>query len=100
MLPLTQPLDLFATTYHPKFPYALEYNLNVERELAQGMILSAGYFGTRGNHLTREAEENPFEPALGHRYNPNLASPLIADLTDAQSFYNSFQALRFETLWT
>ena len=37
----------------------------MERELAQGMILSAGYFGTRGNHLTREAEENPFEPALG-----------------------------------
>ena len=63
----------------------------MERELAQGMILSAGYFGTRGNHLTREAEENPFEPALGHRYNPNLASPLIADLTDGQSFYNSFQ---------
>ena len=87
----TLPLDVFATTYHPKFPYALEYNLNVERELAQGMILSAGYFGTRGNHLTREAEENPFEPALGHRYNPNLASFLIADLTDGQSFYNSFQ---------
>ena len=88
---LTQPLDIIATTYYPKFPYALEYNLNVERELAQGMILSAGYFGTRGNHLTREAEQNPFEPALGHRYNPNLASPLVAVLTDAQSFYNSFQ---------
>ncbi len=88
----TLPLDVFATTYHPKFPYALEYNLNVERELAQGMTVSAGYFGTRGNHLTREAEENPFEPALGHRYNPNLASFLIADLTDGQSFYNSFQA--------
>jgi hypothetical protein len=51
----------------------LQYKLNVERELAQGMILSAGYFGTRGNHLTREAE------------------PLITDLTDGQSFYNSFQ---------
>jgi len=88
---LTQPLDIFAITYHPKFPYALQYNLNVERELAQGIILSAGYFGTRGNHLTREAEENPFEPALGHRYNPNLASPVITDLTDGQSFYNSFQ---------
>jgi hypothetical protein len=87
----TQPLDAFATTYRPKFPYALEYNLNVERELARGLILSAGYFGTRGNHLTRQAEENPFEPALGRRYNPNLASPLIAELTDAQSFYNSFQ---------
>ena len=88
---LTQPLDVFAKTYYPKFPYALEYNLNVERELAQGMILRAGYFGARGNHLTRQAEENPFEPALGHRYNPNLASPLLTALTDAQSFYNSFQ---------
>ena len=88
---LTEPLDASVVTYHPKFPYALEYNLNVQRELAHGMILSAGYFGTRGNHLTREAEENPFEPALGHRYNPNLASPLAADLTDGQSFYNSLQ---------
>ena len=88
---VTQPLDTFSATYHPKFPYAIEYNLNVERELARGMILSAGYFGTRGNHLTREAEENPFQPALGHRYNPNLASPLLGELTDAQSFYNSFQ---------
>jgi len=36
-------------------------------------------------------EQNPFEPALGHRYNPNLPSPLLIVLTDAQSFYNSFQ---------
>jgi hypothetical protein len=89
---LTQPLDVFAITYHPKFPYALQYSLNVERELARGLILSAGYFGTRGNHLTREAEQNPFESPLGQRYNPNLASPLLTDLTDGQSFYNSFQA--------
>jgi Carboxypeptidase regulatory-like domain/TonB dependent receptor len=89
---LTQPIDVFSITYYPKFPYALQYNLNVERELARGLILSAGYFGTRGNHLTREAEQNPFEPALGQRYNPNLASPLLTDLTDGQSFYNSFQA--------
>ena len=87
----TQPLDLFATTYYPKFPYALQYNLNIERQLAQSIILSAGYFGTRSNHLTREGEENPYEPALGRRHNPNLASPLLTDLTDGQSFYNSFQ---------
>ena len=87
----TLPIDAFATTYYPKFPYALQYNLNVERELAQGMIFRAGYFGTRGNHLTREAEGNPFEPALGHRYDPNLSSPVVTVLTDGQSFYNSFQ---------
>ena len=88
---LTQPIYVIETTYHPKFPYALQYNLNLEREVAWGMIISAGYFGARGNHLTREAELNPFEPSLGHRYNPNLPSPLLGELTDAQSFYNSFQ---------
>jgi len=88
---LTQPIYVFQTTYHPKFPYALQYNLNLERQIAMGTILSVGYFGARGNHLPREVEANPFEPALGHRYNPNLPSPLLEDLTDAQSFYNSFQ---------
>jgi hypothetical protein len=88
---LMQPLYVLSTTYHPKFPYALQYNLNLEREIAPGTILSAGYFGARGNHLPREAEQNPFEPALGHRYNPNLSSPLLAVLTDGQSFYNSLQ---------
>jgi hypothetical protein len=88
---LTQPLYVVSTTYHPKFPYALQYNLNLQRGVAPGTILSAGYFGARGNHLPREAEQNPFEPALGHRYNPNLPSPLLTVLTDGQSFYNSFQ---------
>jgi hypothetical protein len=40
--------------------------------IGQGMIL-AGYFGSPGNHPTRYAEENPFEPALGHLYGPKLA---------------------------
>jgi hypothetical protein len=89
---LTQVLDPIAVTYHPKFPYAMQYNLNLEREIAPGTILRAGYFGARGNHLTRSAEGNPFEPALGQRYNPNLNSPVLTILTDGQSFYNSFQA--------
>jgi len=88
---LTQQLFIIQTTYHPKFPYALQYNLSLEREITRGTILSAGYFGARGNHLTRAGEQNPFEPALGHRFNPNLSSPLETVLTDAQSFYNSFQ---------
>ena len=88
---LTQPLYVIQMTYHPKLPYALQYNLNLEREIAPGTIFTAGYFGARGNHLPRETEQNPFEPALGHRHNPNLPSPLLEVLTDAQSFYNSFQ---------
>jgi hypothetical protein len=88
---LKQPIYVISTTYHPKFPYALQYNLNLQREIAPGTVVRAGYFGARGNHLPREAEQNPFDPASGQRYNPNLPSPLLAILTDAQSFYNSFQ---------
>jgi hypothetical protein len=88
---LTQLLDPSQMTYYPKFAYALQYNLNLEREIAARTILSTGYFGARGNHLPRQVEANPFESALGHRYNPNLPSPLGEILTDAQSFYNSFQ---------
>jgi hypothetical protein len=59
---LTQPLDTFATTYYPKFPYALQYNLNVERELAQGMILSAGTLA--GSAITSPAKprRTPMSP--------------------------------------
>src|SRR6185503_2430993 len=88
---LTLPIYVLSTTYHPKFPYALQYNLNLERAIAPGTILTAGYFGARGNHLPRETEKNPFQPTLGHRYNPTLPSPLLEDLTDGQSFYNSFK---------
>ena len=88
---LTQPLYVIQMTYRPNFPYVLQYNLNLEREIAPGTILTAGYFGARGNHLPREVEANPFETALGQRYNPNLPSPLLEVLTDAQSFYNSLQ---------
>jgi hypothetical protein len=88
---LTQPIYVLATTYHPKFPYAVQYNLSLEREIAPGTVLRAGYSGARGNHLPREAEANPFQLAVGHRYNPNLPSPLLTLLTDAQSFYNSLQ---------
>ena len=56
---LTQPLYVLSTTYQPKFPSALQYNLNLEREIGRGAILTAGYFGARGNHLTRQTEQNP-----------------------------------------
>ena len=31
---LTQPIYIPATTYHPNFSYALQYNVNLEREIA------------------------------------------------------------------
>jgi hypothetical protein len=83
-------IGIFGITFHPDFPYYLQYNLNVERELASDWRLQVAYVGSRGNHLPRTGEVNPFVPSLGRRINPNFGSiPLL--VTDAQSFYNSGQ---------
>ena len=106
--PLRQPVYPYSMTYRPKFAYALQYNFNLEHEIMPNMLLTAGYFGARGNHLTRAGEQNPFEPAQGRQFNPNLPSFLTA-LTDAQSFYNSLEVgiskryrhgLSFDTSYT
>jgi hypothetical protein len=40
-------------------PYALEYNLNVQHELARGTVLTVGYVGSQGVHLTKANDVNP-----------------------------------------
>ncbi len=80
-------------------PYALSYNLQIQRELTPDMLVTVGYVGSRGNHLTRSGEANPnqfspvtgFNPA-GPRLNPSFGS-ILHIVTDAQSFYNSFQLM-------
>ena len=83
-------IGIFGITHNPDFPYYLQYNLNVQRELWSDWLLQLAYVGSRGNHLVRTGEANPFLPALGRRQNPSFGSiPLV--VTDAQSFYNSGQ---------
>jgi hypothetical protein len=50
---------------NPSFtsPYAMNYNLNLERELPGAMILQVGYVGAEGRHLEMAYEGNPITPA-------------------------------------
>lgn len=52
------PMDFNVTD--PKFsvPYAMNYNLTVQRELPGQMILSIGYVGAQGRHLERAFDLN------------------------------------------
>lgn len=77
-------------TYRPKWPQVFQYNLTLQRELSPNSVLRVGYVGTRGNHLGRLGEANPYEASLGSRINPNFGS-LLRYATDAQSFFNSLQ---------
>ena len=40
-------------------PYMMQYNLNVQREIAANTVLTVGYVGSRGVHLLTEREDNP-----------------------------------------
>ena len=39
-------------------PYLLQYNLNVQREISDGTVLSVGYVGSHGVHLLTQQDQN------------------------------------------
>jgi hypothetical protein len=42
-----------------KTPYLIEYNLNIQREISSGTVLSVGYVGSHGVNNFTEQEQNP-----------------------------------------
>jgi hypothetical protein len=44
-------------------PYQEQWNLNVQRELGQGTVLTVGYVGSRGVHLFSQRNLNPSIPS-------------------------------------
>lgn len=58
-----EPLDF--NVVNPNFtdPYAMNYNLNIQRELPGNMLLQIGYVGAQGRHLELVYEGNPISPA-------------------------------------
>lgn len=68
-------------------PYALQYNLQIERELYGDFLVNLAYVGSRGVKLTRFRTPNggpnsitlPIDPlGLNYRQNPNNNVPLLA----------------------
>lgn len=56
------PLDMNVTNQNFTDPYAMNYNLNIQRELAGNMILQVAYVGAQGRHLELVYEGNPISP--------------------------------------
>jgi outer membrane receptor protein involved in Fe transport len=94
-------VDTFAIDFDPKSTYMLQYNLNVQRSFSSKLLVTAGYVGSRGYHLWREADFNtayPLDPE-GTRFapiaNPVRRNPNFANIrfktADVQSFYNALQ---------
>src|SRR5262249_39642059 len=48
-------------------PYLQSWNFTIEREIAQGMAVEAGYTGSKGAHLGRKADINQVVRSTGLR---------------------------------
>ena len=86
-------------------PMAQEYNLDIQRQLPGGILLEAGYYGNKFDHMTWQTDGNPATPGPGNvnsnrRYLsvlvPGQSAITLADVLrvseDGYSRYNALQA--------
>jgi hypothetical protein len=75
-----------------------QWNVTIERELAQNTVVSLGYVGNKGTHLFRSVNPNGpyYDPATKQVLRPYSSTYGVASLnervTDGNSIYNAMQA--------
>jgi len=91
--------------YQPKRNYVMQWNLNVQRELASGLTALIGYVGSHGLHQPVKPEDAnitiPTLTSAGYLWplpntNPPVVNPNFGDIRGAffegSSFYDALQA--------
>jgi hypothetical protein len=58
-----EPMSLSVESPNLTSPYAMNFNINIQRELPGTMILQVGFVGAEGRHLEMAYEGNPITPA-------------------------------------
>jgi len=58
-------------------PYVMQWNLNIQREVARNTVLNIGYVGSRGVHLITGLQANPPTVCLASE-GPHCANPTYA----------------------
>ncbi len=74
----------FAEKWHPS--YAQQFSLDVQRELARGVVLDVGYYGQHGVHLVGQRDINEVPPGAA------LAAGIVLPLKSAKA--STLNALR------
>ncbi len=87
--------------YLPEYPYVMQYNMTIQRQIGRNGVLTAGYAGSRGVHIPRLVDFNQspqttlpdgriFFPVGSTRQNPNFGILRMAK-TDGLSYYNALE---------
>jgi len=85
-------LNLFAALPNNVDSYTQQWNLQVQRQISRATVLSVGYVGTAGRHLTSYYDYNRqyFNQAAGVKNFPKLGT-ITTEETRGTSNYNSLQ---------
>ena len=98
------------TEHHPKRNYVMQWNINLERELARGLTATLGYVGSHGVHQPYRQDNFdtvlPTLTAAGYLYPPKAASTTLnpnfgrinGNLWQASSSYHALQAVITKSL--
>ncbi len=54
---------VFFVNPHLRTPYTVQFNLDIQREIARDTAVEIGYVGSQGRKLTTLVDVNPFDPA-------------------------------------
>jgi outer membrane receptor protein involved in Fe transport len=87
--PVASPTSTVNTmASHILNPLTHQWNLDIQRELPGGFILTTAYVGTRGEHLFTNQDYNPINPATGKRLNPLLGDVLVRDNAGDSNYHS------------
>ena len=90
--------DIFVTPRNLVTPYMQNWNLNLERELADGVALQLGYIGSKGTKLVRLRDAN--QPDVnGNRNNFPQYGFVDQFATISSSVYHALQATLRTRAW-
>jgi outer membrane receptor protein involved in Fe transport len=82
-------------------PYVMQYNLNIQREVLPNTVLTVGYVGSRGVHLTEQIDQNPPIPTIGPDGNQVFGSinPRSGTVTPNPRISPAFSRVNNGTTW-
>lgn len=64
---------VFVVDPHLRTPYVIQYNTQLQQQLAPGMVLEVGYLGYEAHGLTGLVDANPFALGTNSRLNANFS---------------------------
>jgi hypothetical protein len=87
------PVDVTSIPRKTVWPYVQQWSFGVQRELSKNLLLTVGYVGSKGTHLTAVRQPNAFPAAPAQQSNGlllngnpyNTGEPMIVS-TDPSSF--------------